>query len=125
MMNEGIVFLISCLHKFLSYDSWFGNHHTVSRKRATFRSQGPLVVQCLLGCRIVCRQTQQDQVCRSTLSNGCRVCVLVCILSSIIRTGCLTPYVHSVQGSWENKDLRGPQCYCYLPPLQAVFEDRK
>lgn len=104
------------------------SHDTVVRtcsveKETAFWNQGPLSSN--LCWDIVCRVTQQDQVCRSTLSNSCRVCVFVCILGSIIRTGCLTPYVRSVQGSWENKVLRGPRCYCYLPPPQAVFEDRK
>lgn len=49
----------------------------------------------------------------------------VCVLGSIIRTGCLAPYVHSVQGSWENKALHGPRCYCYLPPPRVAFEGRK
>lgn len=51
--------------------------------------------------------------------------MFVCILGSIIRTGCLTPYVRSVRGSWENKVLHGCLCYCYLPLPRAVFEDRK
>lgn len=49
----------------------------------------------------------------------------MCVLGSIIRTGCLAPYVHSVQGSWENMALRGLRCYCYLPPPRVAFEGRK
>lgn len=60
---------------------------------------------------------------RSTLSNSWGVCV--CVLGSVKRTGCLPPYVRSVQGSWENKVLRGLLCYCYHPPPWFVFEDRK
>lgn len=38
----------------------------------------------------------------------------MCILGSILRTGCLAPYVRSVQGNWENKVLRSP--VLLLPP---------
>ena len=58
------------------------------------------------------------------IAEGC-VCVFVCILGSSLRTGCLAPYVRSVQGNWENKVFRGPLCYCYLLPPRVVFEDRK
>lgn len=60
------------------------------------------------------------------IAEGCVcMCVFVCILGSILRTGCLAPYVCSVRGNWENKVLRGPLCYCYLLPPRVVFEDRK
>lgn len=96
-------------------------------KETSFRSRGPSSSNL---CRdIISFAEPQDQVCRSTLSNSWRVCVcvcvFVCVLGSIIRTGCLAPYVRSVRGSWENKVLRGPLCYCYLPPPRVVFEDRK
>lgn len=128
-MCEWHVSLLIILSQFPFYQWW---HYSLKQicsveKETAFRSPGPSSCNLCRGYNIVCRVTQQDQVCRSTLSNssGVCVCVFVCILGSIIRTGCLAPYVRSVQGSWENKVLRGPLCYCYLPPPRVVFEDRK
>lgn len=97
------------------------------KKEAAFKSQGP---SSFNPCRNILSFAELNSKTRCAhqpylIAAGECVYVYVSILGSIIRTGCLAPYVRSVRGSWENKVLRGPLCYCYLPLPHAVFEDRK